>query len=153
MEALPLSDLQKLPQAIGFPRADNALYLGDHIIRRILEGGKDGLPECLISAGIGQLKVEGPQIVYRPKIKPKPGEVLTILIRELIGEVALPKCKCAERARQMNEWGWSGCWQHRRKIMNWLLESAEAVQQEIDKDRALSLFKTIALDGFIALSR
>lgn len=152
MEPLPLPDLQKLPQAAGFPRADSAQYLGDHVIRRVLNGDQSNLPDGIISAGIGSLRI-GAEITYQPKVRPKPGEILKILIRELIGVEALPKCKCAERAQLMNEWGWSGCWQHRRKIINWLKESAKEVQRDLDAKKAMTILQAIAIDGFLVLAR
>lgn len=153
MEPILLPRLKGLPQAQRFPRADHERYLADHVIRRVLDGDKRELPNGVVTGGIGRLEIRQEDIRYRPMLKMPPGEVLKILIRELIGVEALGTCDCEKRAATMNTWGWLGCWRHRRQIISWLRQSATALQSELDEKRAMTLLQSIAVDGFLVLSR
>lgn len=70
-----------------------------------------------------------------------PGSLLTTAIKLITGADPGPQCSCKHRARRMNEWGWWGCWRNRDTIAGWLVEEAQKRNHEIDKHKALSLFK------------
>lgn len=68
-----------------------------------------------------------------------PGKVFKQVIQLITGETPNSKCKCLARARQMNKWGWVGCWANRETITDWLCEEAERRGHRIDRNRAMSL--------------
>lgn len=53
----------------------------------------------------------------------RPGDMLARVIYKITGQQA-GNCSCSKRQAQMNEWGWFGCWLHRKEIIRWLSEEA-----------------------------
>lgn len=51
-----------------------------------------------------------------------PGTELSKLLAEL-GLKTSAGCRCKNRARQMDSWGVSGCWEHFEEIVAWLQEA------------------------------
>ncbi|XHR27555.1 MAG: hypothetical protein ACFUZC_16615 [Chthoniobacteraceae bacterium] len=68
MEPLTLIELTALKT--DCPRRDNALYLGDCVIRKVIAGETLALPDdFVIEAGIGTLKRENGRLHFVPAIK------------------------------------------------------------------------------------
>lgn len=68
-----------------------------------------------------------------------PGDLLEHAIHAVAGIKPCPLCR--HRRTRMNDWGWWGCWRNRRRIMQWLVESAERSGIAIDKPTAFNLLK------------
>lgn len=54
-----------------------------------------------------------------------PGRLLKRVIEWLTGEPPRATCSCKDRAKQMDRWGWRGCWRERRVIAGWLVGEAK----------------------------
>jgi len=80
-----------------------------------------------------------PAAPARPLL-PMPGDVLHTLIKQL-GFHQTAGCGCASMQRQMNEWGWVGCWQHREEIVAWLTEKAKEQGIEVESKDIFGLLK------------
>src|SRR6266436_1727659 len=76
-----------------------------------------------------------------PAPKAQPGDVLSAVIFQTTGRYAQTCGKCVERMRQMNTWGWWGCWRHRQEIVSWLAEEARARGHVVTDDQIWSLFR------------
>jgi hypothetical protein len=70
-----------------------------------------------------------------------PGTLLASLIHQLTGKVPSNCVTCSERAKQMNEWGWLGCWRNRDVILCWLAEEAEKLGHKVDGNTVSGLLK------------
>ncbi|MEO0966196.1 MAG: hypothetical protein AAFY08_13890 [Planctomycetota bacterium] len=84
------------------------------------------------------------QVTVAPKPSPptlttRPGSLVKWGIWKLTGEVPSPRCRCAERARLMDEWGWSGCWKRRREIIDWFVSEAAKRGHPIKRSAVRSL--------------
>lgn len=93
--------------------------------------------------GPGCVKVEEPSVapepaVIEPRFAMEPGSLLKWVIWKLTETV--PCAMCNQRAKQMNEWGWGGCWLHRDEIIGWITHEAKARGHEIGQVKAFSLF-------------
>lgn len=52
---------------------------------------------------------------------PKPGDILAVIFSWALKT----KCqKCKTRQKQMNQWGWLGCWRNSGTILAWICQSA-----------------------------
>jgi len=60
---------------------------------------------------------------YAP-LDPGPGKLLKKVIEKITGE-SLGCTECNEFARQMNEWGWIGCWKNRQTIAQRMCDEAK----------------------------
>jgi hypothetical protein len=60
----------------------------------------------------------------------QPGTLLAMIIHEITNKSVVGCSACSERARQMNKWGWLGCWQNRDTIIQWLMEEAHKLGHE-----------------------
>jgi hypothetical protein len=69
-----------------------------------------------------------------------PGDLLEHAIHAVKGVKPCPLCR--HRRDRMNAWGWWGCWCNRRRIMRWLVESAERSGIALDQPRAFALLKS-----------
>jgi hypothetical protein len=61
--------------------------------------------------------------VAPPSIRNGPGDFVKIVLSHL-GIEPGPNCGCEEMRRQMNQWGWFGCWWHRKEIHAWFAAKA-----------------------------
>jgi hypothetical protein len=61
-----------------------------------------------------------------------PGTLLTNVIHQVTGKHAANCSACSDRARQMNQWGWTGCWINRDTIIQWLTEEVRKLGYEVD---------------------
>ena len=60
----------------------------------------------------------------------KPGTILAAAIKAAVGVDLGAGCAvCSERKKQMDQWGFLGCWRNRREILGWV--SAEATARGI----------------------
>lgn len=62
-----------------------------------------------------------------------PGTLLEIIIYEVTKRSTVDCSACSERARQMNAWGWPGCWRNRDVIFQWLVEEARKRGHDINE--------------------
>lgn len=89
----------------------------------------------------GEVPPAGMEI--EPMLGHQPGAVLKWAIWKLTGVRACGQC--SDRSRQMDRWGWVGCWRNRKKIIGWLIHEARARDQELTQKAAgeliLSAFK------------
>ncbi len=82
---------------------------------------------------------------------------LKAAIKQVTG--ASPCGACIERCKQMDAWGWVGCWRNRRVIAGWLTEEAEKLaakqrqqgQELIERSKATAAAAEV-LDERSALS-
>lgn len=72
----------------------------------------------------------------------RPGALLSILIRQLTGQTSAGCAPCSARAKQMDAWGWIGCWQNRTTIAQWLIEEAGKLGRKTDERTALGLLRS-----------
>ncbi len=68
-----------------------------------------------------------------------PGTLLASVIYEVTKTSAVNCAACSERARQMNEWGWIGCWQNRDIIIQWMVEEARNLGHKVDDNSVRDL--------------
>ena len=68
-----------------------------------------------------------------------PGALLSILIQQLTGKSSKDCAACSARAKQMNAWGWIGCWRSRATIAQWLIEEAGKLGHKTDESSVLLL--------------
>lgn len=61
-----------------------------------------------------------------------PGSLLAKIIHQLTGAVPKDCMTCSARVKQMNVWGWLGCWQNRHTITGWLAEEAGKLGYNIE---------------------
>lgn len=60
----------------------------------------------------------------------RPGNVLAWMIR--YSGFSLEQCSgCNRRRRQMNDWGWFGCWSNRETIRGWIRERTEKYKIDV----------------------
>lgn len=62
-----------------------------------------------------------------PPRSPKVGDVLAELLAKEWGATVTAQCNCADRIRQMNEWGPDGCDREIETILGWIIDSASSV--------------------------
>lgn len=79
-----------------------------------------------------------------------PGSLLTRIISDVTGETGTAQCRCVERRRAMNSWGWVGCWRRRRQIVGWIVEEARRRGHDVRGNHVLQLLKAAVRE---ALSR
>jgi hypothetical protein len=79
-----------------------------------------------------------------------PGTLLEIIVYEVTRKASIDCSACSERARQMNEWGWSGCWQNRETITQWLVEEAQRRGHAISKNTVYGLLAAAIRERFRA---
>lgn len=79
-----------------------------------------------------------------PSVSFKPGDIFGRVILMITGQHTTACGECGTRKRQMNEWGWLGCWQKRKLIIRWLIEEARKRGHEIGDEDVLALFKAAA---------
>ena len=72
-----------------------------------------------------------------------PGALLSILIQQLTGKTSAACALCSARAKQMNAWGWLGCWRSREMIAQWLVEEAGKLGHKTDKDSVLLILTAV----------
>ncbi|MCC6683119.1 MAG: hypothetical protein IT445_19660 [Phycisphaeraceae bacterium] len=91
-----------------------------------------------------QRPARSPQQTQRPHRRkvhvPQPGDLLAWMIRRVTGQPPCPM-RCADRRRQMNEWGWLGCWRHRDEILTWLADEARRRGHDIGNAKLIGLMK------------
>lgn len=75
-----------------------------------------------------------------PSIK-NPGDLFALIIFKITGQHTANCGVCGRRKKQMNEWGWLGCWRNRKTIIAWLCEEAAKRGHKIDKASMTVLFK------------
>lgn len=68
-----------------------------------------------------------------------PGALLSILIQQITGKSSPGCALCSARAKQMNGWGWIGCWRERATITQWLVEEAAKLGYKTDRNKVLLL--------------
>jgi hypothetical protein len=68
-----------------------------------------------------------------------PGSLLSVLIQQITGKKSADCSECSERAKQMNAWGWLGCWQKRSVITQWLIQEAEKLGYKTDEVAVMAL--------------
>lgn len=69
----------------------------------------------------------------------EPGDLLGIVIYKITGE---NPCKaCDRRRKEMNKWGWLGCWRNREKIIGWILLESKKRGHDVGAGEVLSLMK------------
>lgn len=69
----------------------------------------------------------------------RPGDLLAIAIKRITG--IAPCGACGIRKKQMNAWGWWGCWKNRETIVRWIVEEGAKRGYEVSSKSALSLLK------------
>jgi hypothetical protein len=74
-----------------------------------------------------------------PKFTTTPGGFLKWCIWKITGQIP-GNCQCNQRAKQMNAWGWSGCWKNRSTVLAWLAHEAAARGHVIGRAKLWSLF-------------
>jgi hypothetical protein len=77
-----------------------------------------------------------------------PGLVLSAIIYQITGQESKNCTSCSEHARQMNEWGWLGCWHHRHEIVQWLIEEASKLGYEVDGNIVVGLLSAAIKEHF-----
>lgn len=71
----------------------------------------------------------------------KPGDLMAAIIFKVTGQRSGMCGPCAERVRQMNEWGWFRCWLNRKTILRWLAEEAAKRGHPIEEAKLTELLK------------
>lgn len=84
--------------------------------------------------------VRAPQAVKQRRRRLQPGDLLAWMIRIVTGQSPCPM-RCADRRRQMNAWGWIGCWRHRDEILTWLADEARRRGHDIGNAKLIGLMK------------
>jgi hypothetical protein len=80
--------------------------------------------------------------VTRPGLSiARPGDLFSIVIFKITGKRAGNCGPCAQHVKDMNKWGWLGCWTHRTEIATWLAEEARRRGHQINQSSALDLLK------------
>jgi hypothetical protein len=67
----------------------------------------------------------------------KPGDALAVVVHQITG--ALPCGGCNSMRKQMNDWGWMGCWQRRDEICAWLQQQARQRGVVVEKATVMGL--------------
>lgn len=98
-------------------------------------------PEPTAKQGSVDVPRSNATTIQPPAPRLSPGSLLTTAIKLITGEEPGAQCKCKARSRKMDSWGWMKCWRERAAIAEWLVEEAQKRNHEIDKHKALSLFK------------
>jgi hypothetical protein len=70
-----------------------------------------------------------------------PGSLLVFLIYKITGEKIVGCSACSRRGKQMDVWGWWGCWRNREIILGWLVEEARKLGHTVERKTAFSLLK------------
>jgi hypothetical protein len=69
-----------------------------------------------------------------------PGNMLAKLIKQILKDKVPASCiACSDRAKQMNTWGWLGCWKNRELIIQWLGEEARKLGHEVNDNTVRDL--------------
>jgi hypothetical protein len=85
--------------------------------------------------------------VIIPKMKfTQPGTLLGKIIHQITGQVTSACGTCSQHARQMNTWGWLGCWKNRNTILEWMCVEVEKLGHPVDRNVILSLMKAAILE-------
>lgn len=69
-----------------------------------------------------------------------PGDALAWIIKKITGTEPAPTCACNARRRQMNAWGWKGCFSNRAQIIEWISDEARKRGHSIGRLTAVGLF-------------
>lgn len=90
----------------------------------------------------------GGAVMPAPKKSPmRPGDLLAMAIEKATGIKATSRCNCAARQKQMNEWGWLGCWRHRKTIVGWLVDEAKKRKATISDDDLAAIVDQMKREG------
>lgn len=87
---------------------------------------RQSLREWLQPAGAGDAEAKE---LPDPALVGGPGDIVKIILDKL-GIKPTRNCGCEAMRRQMNEWGYTGCWKHRDIIAEWF--RAKAVEAGSD---------------------
>ncbi len=79
---------------------------------------------------------------------PRPGDVLSLMIKKVTGRHAATCGVCVARMRRMNEEGWWWSWKNRDLILGWLTDEAAKRGHAITDSHALSLFRATFAEMF-----
>lgn len=79
----------------------------------------------------------------------RPGDVLHHVIKAIAREEGDGDCGCNRMKQRMNAWGWTGCFKHRKEIVNHLAEQARKRGHDINERQIWGM----ALAGFRELRR
>lgn len=63
----------------------------------------------------------------RTRIRRGPGDHVEALIERVTGVKAKATCGCESMIKQMNAWGWIGCWKNRQQILKHLVGKARTL--------------------------
>ncbi len=81
-----------------------------------------------------------------PILSGRPGSLLSYVIYSITGKQSAGCQMCSARAKQMNKWGWIGCFKNRDTILGWLCEEVEKMGYPVDKHVILSLLKAAIVE-------
>lgn len=77
----------------------------------------------------------------KPGSLAQPGDLLAWIIGRITGIAPGPNCSCKARQRQMNEWGWLGCFKNRATIIAWIGDEAGKRGHAIGRSAAIDLMR------------
>jgi hypothetical protein len=72
----------------------------------------------------------------------QPGGMLSWIIREVTGELAVNCGQCGGRVALMNQKGWWWCWRNRKTIVGWIVQEASVRGVRVDSDSVGKLVVT-----------
>lgn len=89
--------------------------------------------ETAIIEAIADPTIESPDASFSSQ----PGSLLKWAIWKATGIKACSTC--SERSRQMDQWGWLGCWKERKTITDWLIHECKSRGHEVTRATARKL--------------
>lgn len=104
--------------------------LSSDCYRQLFEPDRPAKPAASVPAGAPQAA---------PSLTGGPGDLVKIILDKL-GIKPARNCGCEAMRRRMNEWGYRGCWRHRRDILNWFRSKAAESRVDWPASRASALF-------------
>ena len=96
-------------------------------------------PHLRVNIRMGDLQPPNEKRDYIIPKSPKPGDIMKFAINQITG--VTPCGSCLNRAKQMNEWGWFGCWKNKATIVEWVSEEASKRGHVITSDKILSILR------------
>lgn len=83
----------------------------------------------------------------------QPGSFFSLLIKLVTGEKPVAGCSCRDRSKQMDNWGWRGCWTNRNMVIQWLGQEATKRGHRIGSRPVLSLGLAAVIESCCRIPR